>query len=95
MFVKRVYEVVRRVPAGKVVSYGVVASLLGTSARAVGRALNANTFREVPCHRVVMADGKVGGFNRGMREKVKLLREEGVDVDGEKVDKKYFFELKN
>jgi methylated-DNA-[protein]-cysteine S-methyltransferase len=80
-----VYEVVRAVPRGKVTTYGRVHARLGRgSARAVGSALARNPFApQVPCHRVVCADGRPGGFNgeTGGAEparKLKLLRAEGV-----------------
>jgi excinuclease ABC subunit C len=82
-FQRRVYEVVSTIPAGEVRSYKWVAEEIGFpgSYRAVGHALNKNPFiGKVPCHRVVRSDGDVGGFARGRKEKIKLLRSEGVDV---------------
>ncbi len=70
-----VYDLVRQVPAGKVTTYGAVARALGRgTARAVGTALSKNPFApEVPCHRVVRADGSLGGFN-GRTEGGELVR---------------------
>lgn len=64
-FEMAVYELVRGVPPGQVTSYGSIARRLGRgTARAVGTALAKNPFvPEVPCHRVVRADGALGGFN--------------------------------
>jgi methylated-DNA-[protein]-cysteine S-methyltransferase len=67
-FDRRVYEVTRTIPPGATLSYGEVALRLGSrgAARAVGRALGRNPFAIiVPCHRVVAAGGKVGGFSAG------------------------------
>jgi methylated-DNA-[protein]-cysteine S-methyltransferase len=60
-----VYQAVREVPIGYVTTYGEVARRLGRgTARSVGSALAKNPFApEVPCHRVVRADGGLGGFN--------------------------------
>jgi methylated-DNA-[protein]-cysteine S-methyltransferase len=77
-FERRVYEVARRIPAGLTLTYGEIAARIGApgSARAVGRALGRNPFAIiVPCHRVVAAGGKIGGFsaNGGTRTKRQLL----------------------
>ncbi len=85
-FQERVYAKLRRVPAGKVTTYGDLAAACGTGARAVGQALRCNPYApDVPCHLVVAADGRIGGFGgegRGekIREKVRLLKEEGIEI---------------
>jgi methylated-DNA-[protein]-cysteine S-methyltransferase len=75
---RRVYDVTRRIPFGRTLSYGQVAERLGDHrlARAVGRALGSNPFAPVvPCHRVLAAGGKLGGFsaNGGSKTKLQLL----------------------
>jgi O-6-methylguanine DNA methyltransferase len=79
-FSNRVYNVVRTIPRGKTMTYGEVARAVGRpgAARAVGNALNRNYDPRIPCHRVVMSSGKIGGYNRGAELKIRLLREEGV-----------------
>jgi O-6-methylguanine DNA methyltransferase len=77
-FHRRVYDVARTIPPGKTLSYGGVAARLGASgaARAVGQALGRNPFPiVVPCHRVLAAGGKAGGFsaNGGVTTKLRLL----------------------
>lgn len=82
-FQRRVYMALLDVPAGTTITYGELARRIGCgSAQAVGQALKRNPFApDVPCHRVVAADGSLGGYN-GMREgemieqKRKLLDEE-------------------
>ncbi|MBI2003381.1 MAG: MGMT family protein [Parcubacteria group bacterium] len=79
-FQKRIYEVVKKIPRGKVLTYKEVARLAGNplAYRAVGNALNKNPFApEVPCHRVIRSDGKIGGYACGTTEKVRILRNEG------------------
>jgi len=78
-FEKKVYQVVKKIPAGKVLTYKQVAVKLGNGglARAVGNALNKNRNKKVPCHRVIRSDGRSGGYNQGEKEKVKLLRKDG------------------
>src|SRR6188768_784900 len=92
-FHRRVYELARTIPAGKTLSYGEVASRIGSpgAARAVGQALGKNPFAiVVPCHRVLAAGGKPGGFsaNGGVETKLQMLRIEQAqrglfDGDGE------------
>ena len=74
----RIYAIVRRIPCGRTLSYGQVAEQLGdrTLARAVGQAMARNPFAPVvPCHRVLGADGRPGGFSArgGLRTKLQLL----------------------
>jgi O-6-methylguanine DNA methyltransferase len=80
-FQKRVWEALQRIPYGRVRSYGWVARKIGKprAARAVGAACGANPVPlVVPCHRVVAADGSLGGFSGGLTNKKRLLKLEGV-----------------
>ena len=79
-FQRRVWQELRRIPAGRTVSYGEVARRIGKpgSARAVGRACASNPFAlAVPCHRVVRSDGAPGGYRWGVERKRVLLEREG------------------
>jgi methylated-DNA-[protein]-cysteine S-methyltransferase len=82
-FQRKVYEVARGIPPGATMSYGEIAARIGDpgAARSVGHALGTNPFTiVVPCHRVLAADGKMGGFSAygGVDTKVKLLAIEGA-----------------
>lgn len=80
-FRERVRQAVRAIPEGRVMTYGTVAGKAGFpgAARAVGSLMKGNYDEAIPCHRVVRADGKMGGYNRGgSRQKALLLRKEGV-----------------
>jgi len=84
-FHRRVYETARRIPPGATLAYGEIAKRLGApgSARAVGQALGRNPFAIlVPCHRVLAAGGKVGGFTAtgGVATKLRLLTLEGAQA---------------
>ena len=88
---KRIYEAVKRIPKGRVATYGQVAAMAGNErmSRAVGNALHKNpTPGIVPCHRVVDARGRLaGGFAfGGMEAQAALLTAEGVEVVDGKVD---------
>ena len=87
-FARRVYRALRRVPPGKTTTYAALARKAGQpgAARAVGRAVGANPLPLlVPCHRVIRADGKLGGFTAagGARLKARILYAEGVILDPE------------
>ena len=85
-FFASVYETVKKIPKGKVASYGQVATVLGNPrmSRQVGWALHANPFfGEVPCHRIVSKDGKVAknfAFG-GECVQIRMLEEEGIKFD--------------
>ena len=86
-YANRVFAVVRRIPRGKVATYGQVARLIGAprTARYVGYALHANPEPGtapgcIPCHRVVGSNGSLTGYAGGIAAKKKLLELEGVDV---------------
>ena len=86
-FHRRVYEIARNIPPGATLSYGAVAARLGSpgAARAVGQALGQNPFPIiVPCHRVLAAGGKIGGFSAhgGTATKQRMLAIEGARVNG-------------
>ena len=95
-FFETVYEIVKQIPRGKVMSYGQVARAAGfpRKAREVGWALHVNPDPEhIPCHRVVNREGRVspaflfGGENM----QVALLKSEGVEFDENGLVKRSFF----
>jgi methylated-DNA-[protein]-cysteine S-methyltransferase len=86
-FDRRVYEAAREVPPGSTITYGEIARRLGDSsaAREVGRALSRNPFPiVVPCHRVLAAGGRNGGFSApgGVTTKLRILQIEGARAAG-------------
>jgi methylated-DNA-[protein]-cysteine S-methyltransferase len=87
-FDRRVYEVARTIPPGATMSYGDIATRLGdpSGARDVGQALGKNPFPiVVPCHRVLAAGGKIGGFsaNGGVTTKLRMLAIEKAEPNGQ------------
>ena len=96
---KRIYEVVKKIPKGKVATYGQVADLAGDKrmARAVGNALHKNPDPDnIPCFRVVNAKGELAGefaFG-GAGEQAKLLEADGIEVTDGRVNlEKYQWKL--
>lgn len=98
-FENRVYQIIKKIPKGKVLTYKQVAEKLGNVklARAVGNALNKNrdlhppkfskkTWEgKVPCHRVIRSDGSVGGYVKGTKKKIELLKKEGMIIIRNKI----------
>lgn len=86
-FYQRCYEILEKVPKGKITTYGEIARALGSNAcRAVGTAMARNDKLIIrPCHRVVKSDGGIGEYALGANKKAALLMEEGVEVINEKV----------
>jgi methylated-DNA-[protein]-cysteine S-methyltransferase len=82
------YSILKRVPKGKVTTYGGIARRLNSrGAQAVGGAMSRNKrIGEVPCHRVVRNDGRIGGFALGNKKKIKMLKSEGVKIVNGRVD---------
>ena len=89
-FYHKVYEVARKIPYGRVTSYGAIAKAIGAakSARMVGYAMNgAAAMQEVPAHRVVNRNGLLTGKHHfsGTHLMQQLLESEGVEVEDDKV----------
>jgi O-6-methylguanine DNA methyltransferase len=86
-FQDRVLSVVRRIPVGRVSTYGDVAEMAGRprAARAVGNIMRACGRPDVPCHRVIAAAGRLGGYGGNESMKRALLVAEGIPVSGSKV----------
>ena len=77
-FSDRVLSVVRRIPPGRVATYGEVAALAGRprAARAVGNIIRTCRRPDVPCHRVIASDGSLSGYGGGTWRKAALLEQE-------------------
>ena len=78
-FAEKVLAIVRTIPRGKVLTYQEVARKAGKplAARAVGSIMKKNYREDVPCHRVIRSDGKIGNYNRGLKAKLSILKLEG------------------
>ena len=80
LFQQRVWQVLLTIPYGKTVSYGEIARMVGCkSAQAVGQAVGANPVALlIPCHRIIAAHGKIGGYEYGQEIKKRLLEVENI-----------------
>lgn len=91
----KVYELLSKIPKGRVTTYGEIAKKIKTKAfRGVGQIIGANpNAPKVPCHRVVKSDGGISGYAFGVEKKIALLKSEGVQVKNGKIvdfEKKFF-----
>lgn len=79
-FAKKIYDIVKKIPKGKVLTYKQVAELCDKpkAYRAVGNILNKNYDVTIPCHRVIRSNGTIGGYNRGASRKIKILKIENA-----------------
>jgi len=91
-FAKKVYQLSRQIPKGKVSTYKHLAQALNTKAyQAVGQALRRNPYApQIPCHRVVTSKGIIGGFNgqtkgREIQRKKAMLEKEGIKFKGNRI----------
>ena len=75
-------------PKGQITTYGELAKAVGlkNGQRAVGKIMNTNPYPVIiPCHRVVMSSGKIGGYAYGEHIKMKMLTDEGVKIQNGKI----------
>ena len=91
-FNEKCYKLLKKVPRGKVTTYEALARALKSKAyRAVGNAMHVNPHApQVPCHRVINADGKLGGFATGIKNKISMLKAEGVEIKDNQIDLQRF-----
>ena len=87
MDAEKIYELLRKIPKGRVTTYGEIAKKLESKAfRAVGKIVGQNRdIPATPCHRVVRADGGISGYAFGVDKKIALLKSEGVGVENGKI----------
>ena len=79
-FKEKVFDIVRQIPKGQMLTYKQVAVMAGRpkAYRAVGNILNTNYNPAIPCHRVIRSDDRTGGYNRGENKKTAVLLLEGA-----------------
>ena len=93
---QKVYKKLLDVPKGQITTYGDLAKAVGlkNGQRIIGKFMNKNPYPVlVPCHRVVMSSGKIGGYAYGEHIKMKMLSDEGIEIINGKIgsfDKKLF-----
>lgn len=87
---QKIYKKLLEVPKGQITTYGELSKAVGlkNGQRAVGKIMNKNPYPVIiPCHRVVMSTGKIGGYAYGEHVKAKMLNDEGIEIrDGKILD---------
>lgn len=87
-FSERVWEKLKLIPRGRITTYNQIAKAIRqpNAFRAVGNACRKNPFApRIPCHRVVLSNGGIGGYAKGRKKKIELLEKEGIEIKNNKV----------
>ena len=85
---EKIYKKLLQVPKGQITTYGELAKSVGlkNGQRTVGKMMNKNPYPVIiPCHRVVMSTGKIGGYAYGENVKTKMLNDEGIEIQNGKI----------
>ncbi len=85
---QKIYKKLLEVPKGQITTYGELAKAVGlkNGQRVVGKIMNKNPYPVIiPCHRVVMSTGKIGGYAYGEQIKINLLNDEGIQIKNGKI----------
>ena len=85
---EKIYKKLLEVPKGQITTYGELAKAVGlkNGQRVVGKIMNKNPYPVIiPCHRVIMSTGKIGGYAFGEQIKTKLLNDEGIQIKNGKI----------
>lgn len=84
----KVYKKLAEVPPGQVTTYGDLAKAIGlkNGQRVIGRIMNQNPYPVIiPCHRVIMSNGNIGGYSYGEKIKENMLQKEGLEIKNGKI----------
>jgi O-6-methylguanine DNA methyltransferase len=91
----KVYSLLKKIPEGRVTTYGLLAKAAGFHPRTVGMLMKKNKdSTNTPCYKVVRSDGSIGGYSvtGGAKKKIALLRKDGITIKNGKIDlKKHLF----
>ena len=85
---QKIYKKLLEVPKGQITTYGELAKAVGlkNGQRIIGKIMNKNPYPVIiPCHRVVMSTGKIGGYAYGEQIKINLLNDEGIQIKNGKI----------
>jgi len=89
--VSKIYSLIKRIPKGKVTTYGELAIYLGLHPRTIGTLMRKNKDpKNIPCYKVVRSDGSIGGYSGGEEKKIKLLQKDGITIENRKINLKIY-----
>ncbi|OYT43346.1 MAG: cysteine methyltransferase [Candidatus Aenigmarchaeota archaeon ex4484_56] len=78
----KIFDLVRKIPYGKITTYKEIAFKLNINPRVVGKILSENeNLSKIKCYKVVRSDGRVGGYILGKPEKIRRLKEENIEIE--------------
>lgn len=88
---QKIYEFLRTIPHGKVVTYKTIGQLFKLHPRAVWRIIGQNDQQDkYPCYKVIGSTGTLNGYNLGLNEKIKRLQTDGIPLKNNKIPSQYF-----
>lgn len=88
---QKILQFLLKIPKGKVTTYSELGRKAGIHPRVVGQILNKNKEPErFPCYKVVKSSGELGGYSRGLKEKARLLKKDGIEIKNDRVDLEKF-----
>ena len=89
--VHRALLLLRKIPKCKVTTYKVLAEKCKTSPRAIGQIMKYNRRPErYPCYKVIKSSGEIGGYSKGIRKNISLLKKDGIEIKNGKIAEKCF-----
>lgn len=92
----KAYALLRKIPRGKVTTYGALAKACNTSPRAIGSLMRSNKHPDIyPCYKVVSSSGKIGGYcgsvkGKNIERKISMLKKDGIKISNGRIDLKKF-----
>lgn len=96
MYMHKALLLLKKIPKGKVTTYGTLAKICKTSPRAIGRIMARNPDPiSFPCYKVVSSMGELCGYSGkgGVKTKIELLQKAGIEIVNGKIEKKYFYKF--
>ena len=84
--IRELKKLLIKIPAGRISTYKIVGQKLGIHPRYVGRLLHANDDPDLfPCYKIVMSDGRIGGYGLGVKKKIARFKKDGISVKKGKI----------
>lgn len=85
---KKIFILLKEIPKGKVSTYKILAQKIGkpNCFRLIGKILASNRFtKKYPCYKIVKSNGEIGGYNRGEKNKIILLKKDGIEIKKDRI----------
>jgi O-6-methylguanine DNA methyltransferase len=90
--IKQMQKLLLKIPKGKVTTYKEMAKKMNVHPRTMGRLLNKNPDSDTyPCYKVIYSNGGLGGYGGNIKEKIRRLKKDGIEIKKGKINKKFFY----